>query len=100
MFSSEYLHEYDLPAAEVTVEIMSVEATEAQLAGGKKKKAPLVAFKGAEKKLLLNKTNAKAIAALYGNDTAAWPGKKVTLFRSTTEMAGETVACIRIRKSQ
>jgi hypothetical protein len=98
MYDSQYLHEYDLPKDEVTVEILSVEVGELTSQGGRKSKKPLVKFKGADKGLALNKTNGKAIAQMYGNDTAEWTGKKVTLFRSTTEMAGETVKCIRVKK--
>lgn len=98
MYDSQFLHEYDLTKDEVTVEIASVEVGELVSQGGRKSKKPLVKFKGADKGLALNKTNGKAIAALYGTDTNDWTGKKVTLFRSTTEMAGETVRCIRIKK--
>lgn len=99
MYDSQFLHEYDLTKDEVTVEIASVEVGELVAQGGRKSKKPLVKFKGAEKGLALNKTNGKAIAQMYGTDTADWIGKKVTLFRSTTEMAGETVRCIRVKKA-
>lgn len=98
MFDSPYLHEYDLKSDEVTVEIVKVEAGELTAAGGRTSKKPLVYFKGAEKALGLNKTNAKVLIGLYGTQTEEWTGKKVTLYRSTTEMAGETVRCIRIKK--
>ncbi len=61
---------------------------------------PVVKFKGAEKKLALNKTNAKAIIALYGPNTEDWPGKKVVLFKSRTQMGGEEVDCIRIKAAK
>jgi hypothetical protein len=47
--------------------------------------------------LLLNKTNAKTIARLYGNNPSAWTGKLITLFPATTSVGGEDVDCIRIR---
>lgn len=99
MYDSDWLHEYDLKADEVTVEITAVEAGELKTQGGKKK-APVVRFKGADKALALNKTNGKSIAALYGNDTSDWIGKSVTLFRSTTQFGSDTVKCIRIKKPQ
>lgn len=49
--------------------------------------------------LLLNKTNAKTIAKLYGNSPAAWVGKLISLFPSTTSVGGEDVDCIRVRNS-
>lgn len=101
MYDSEWLHEYDLPSDTVTVEIAAVEAGELKTQGGKKRQ-PVVRFtangKALAKALALNKTNGKAIAQLYGNQVEAWVGKKITLFRTTTQMAGETVACIRVRK--
>lgn len=47
--------------------------------------------------LLLNKTNAKTIAQLYGRRPANWVGKLIALYPSTTEAFGETVDCIRVR---
>jgi hypothetical protein len=47
--------------------------------------------------LLLNKTNAKAVAQLYGKRPADWVGKWVTLYPTTTEVGGETRDCIRVR---
>jgi hypothetical protein len=48
------------------------------------------------KKLALNKSNALAIGALYGQETDAWLGKQITLFPSTTQFNGQQVACIRV----
>jgi len=42
-------------------------------------------------------TNSKSIAKLYGPFIEDWAGKKITLFASTTRLAGETVECLRIR---
>lgn len=47
--------------------------------------------------LLLNKTNAKAIAQLYGKRPADWVGKWIQLYPTTTEVGGETRDCIRVR---
>lgn len=47
--------------------------------------------------LLLNKTNAKAIAQLYGKRPADWLGKWIQLYPTTTEVGGETRDCIRVR---
>lgn len=47
--------------------------------------------------LLLNKTNAKTIAQLYGKRPADWVGKWIQLYPTTTEVGGETRDCIRVR---
>ena len=97
LFDSDYLHHYDLPEKEYVVEIDKVEACELTGQGGRKTKKPLVFFKGHKKALGLNKTNAKTIIRLYGTQVEDWVGKRVTLYETTTEMAGETVECIRVR---
>jgi len=45
----------------------------------------------------LNPTNRKTISTLYGTKPSAWAGKFITLYPTTTEMAGQTVDCIRVR---
>jgi hypothetical protein len=47
--------------------------------------------------LALNKTNAKTVAGLYGNKPAAWVGRLITLYPTTTDVGGRTEDCIRIR---
>jgi hypothetical protein len=47
--------------------------------------------------LLLNKTNAKTIAQLYGKRPKDWEGKWIQLYPTTTEIGGETRDCIRVR---
>ena len=61
---------------------------------------PVVYFRGKEKGLGLNKTNANAIVKAYGDDSDGWPGKGLELFPSTTEYMGDTVDCIRLRAVQ
>jgi hypothetical protein len=95
----DYLFAFDLNGKDVTLTIDRVVGGEIVGPGGKKSKKPLCYFReGREKKPLgLNSTNCKAIAALYGNDTDGWVGKRITLFPTTTQMGGETVDCIRVR---
>ena len=49
------------------------------------------------KKLVLNKTNAKAITKALGNETNDWLGKKIALYPTTCQAFGSTVDCIRVR---
>lgn len=53
-----------------------------------------------EKRLVLNKTNAKIIAGLYGFEVDHWRGKRITLYPTQCEAFGETVDCIRVRKER
>jgi hypothetical protein len=46
---------------------------------------------------VLNRTNAKRIAKLYGPDTDKWLGKPITLYPSECDFGDETVPCLRVR---
>lgn len=98
MFDREYIGSWDLGGRDVTVTIERVEGR--TLSNGKQKnKKPVVFFVGKEKGLALNKTMGKVVAAMYGTDTKAWVGQKVTLYPTTTTFGSETLDCIRIRPS-
>ncbi len=103
LFDSTYLRWFDLNGSPALVRIEKVERLELTLRGGAKKKAPvatLALVKGEiehMKPLVLNRTNAEAIAALHGNRPAEWTGKEIVLFQTTTKLKGVEVNCIRIR---
>lgn len=48
--------------------------------GGRKESKPVIYFDKNKKGAVLNKTNAKSIAAEYGGETDDWKGKQVKLF--------------------
>jgi hypothetical protein len=59
---------------------------------------PAVWFKEEEKALILNITNGKKIEQICGTgDPDKWPGKRIVIFPTETELRGETVDCIRVR---
>ncbi len=98
LFDKEYLYAYDLEGKDVTVVIESVKGGTLVGTGGKSNKKPVLRFRGKEKALALNITNARVIAALYGGfDTELWIGKAVTLYPTTTTFGAQTVDCIRVR---
>lgn len=99
MFDSEWVRAWDLGGKPCTVTITKVEAGVLENHRAKKKdKKPVVWFKGASKPLALNKTNAKTIAALYGNDTTAWLGKAITIYPTQTSFGNEQgIDCIRVK---
>lgn len=58
---------------------------------------PVLYFEGKEKGLVLNKTNANAIAYAYGDDTVDWRGGEVELFTVMTDFQGKPVEAVRVR---
>jgi len=93
MFPSKYVACGDLKGMDVPVKIQRIEMED--VSNGELK--PIVYFVGMKKGLVLNRTNAKRIAANHGPETNGWIGKEIILYPSETEFKGETVPCIRVR---
>lgn len=98
MYSKEFVYAYDLEGKDVTVTIERVKAGKITGTDGKQTAKPVLFFKGSEKGLALNITNARTIAGLYGGfDSDLWIGKKITLYPTTTTFGRQSMDCIRIR---
>lgn len=97
MFPSDYLSAVELQGKDCPVEIESISNPELRLEGGATAKRWTIGFKGKQKKFVLNKTNAKTIIKLHGNEAKSWIGKTVVLYPTKCKLKGETVDCIRIR---
>jgi hypothetical protein len=97
LVNPDYLGAYSIPeGGDLTVTIDVVRSEEITMAGGKKEVCSVARIKG-NKPWILNMTNQKAIARLYGPFIEDWQGKDVTLYAGTTKFGGETVECIRVR---
>lgn len=97
LINTDYIGAYAIPEGEdLTVRIEYVQVEEVHGAQGKKDMCSVAHLKG-HKPMILNVTNSKSIAKLYGPYIEDWAGKPITLFASTTRLAGETVECLRIR---
>lgn len=97
LVNPDYIGAYALPEGQdMTVTIESVSREIVTSAGGKKDECTVARLVG-QKPMILNATNSKSIAKLYGPYIEDWVGKHITLFASTTRLSGETVECIRIR---
>lgn len=91
-FPSQYLKAADLGGREIRVTMGRVERETI----GTDKKLVLY-FKGKEKGLVLNKTNANTIGDGYGDDTDEWFDQPVVLFSVKTDYQGKVVDAIRCR---
>lgn len=90
-FPSKYIAAADLQGRQVDVEIERVEMEDI---GDDHK--PVAYFVGKSKGLVLNKTNASAIADLYGDETDAWIGRVIIIFPTKTDFNGRRVDAVRI----
>lgn len=89
---SKYLKASDLAGREFRMRIKAV-----KLENIRGTNRPVLYLEKAQKGLILNKTNAAAIAALYGTETDGWPGKDLTLFPTMVDFRGRPVPTIRIK---
>lgn len=100
LMSSDKLHAADLQGRDHVVTIERVAQGEYPDHEDARKKVykPDLYFKGKQKPLGLNSTNARTIAKLLGsNKVENWIGKAITLYPTTTMAFGEEHECIRIR---
>ena len=98
LFDNTYLGAWDLEDGDVIVTIKRVVVETITGQNGKKDQCPVMYFEGGRGKgMIVNKTNAKTAAKMYGNDVDAWIGKRIRLYADTTSVGGETVPCVRVR---
>lgn len=91
-FPSKYLKASDLQGREVKVVMANVER---EKIGDDHK--PVLYFKGKDKGVVLNKTNAATIGDAYGDDTDDWYDQKIILFSVMVDFQGKVGPAIRMR---
>lgn len=97
LINPDYIGAYALPnGQDMTVTIDYVQRETVTGSGGKKEDCTVAHLVG-QKPMILNVTNSKSIAKLYGPYIEEWSGKQVTLYASMTKLAGEMVECLRVR---
>lgn len=91
-FPSQYIKASDLQGREIRVTMARVDrekiGTDTKL---------VLYFKGKDKGLVLNKTNANTIGDAYGDDTDDWYDQPLILFSVKTDYQGKVVDATRCR---
>jgi hypothetical protein len=95
-FRSKYLRANDLDADE-EIEAIIVGAQTETMRDGQKK--PVLHFDDGGA-LVLNATNARAIASKLGDDTETWRGHVIMIHRSVTDFPQPDTPCLRVRVPQ
>lgn len=100
-FDSAYLGAWDLPTdRECVVTIERVEKGTLTGLKGKSDKKAILYFRGKEKPLAANRTNAKTIAAMYGPNPREWVGKQIAMYvAKNVDTPNGPVDAIRVRPS-
>ncbi len=91
-FPSKYLKAADLQGREIKVIMSNVEK---EKIGDDLK--PVLYFKGKERGVVLNKTNARTITDAYGDDTEDWYDQEIILFSLMIDFQGKVGPAIRMR---
>lgn len=94
-YPSKFLAAEDLAGRPANVTIVSAEVKDIGQGADKDRKIVL-GFSGKSKMLVCNKTNAKTIAKLYGDETDDWIGKMITIAPREVEFQGDMVWAIRV----
>ena len=94
-FPSNYLKASDIQGKEPLV---TIDRVVFEPVGRKREMKAVIYFKGKDKGVVLNKTNANKIVEITGSAiTEEWDGAQIRLYATETEFAGETVDCIRVK---
>lgn len=98
LINPDYIGVYSLNGKkEMNVTIVKVVREIVTGNGGKKEECTIAKLKDM-KPFILNRTNSKAITKLAGSPYIEdWEGLTITVFATTTSVAGETVECLRVR---
>jgi hypothetical protein len=93
VFASKFLKAADLNGRTVRVKIANVHS-EAMNDGQNK---PVLYFVGAQKGLVMNRTNSTTLAMVFGDDTDNWIGATIELFPMTVPFQGQMQPAIRVK---
>lgn len=91
-FPSNYLKSADLQGRVAKLKISDVRS---EMIGSDQKL--VMFFQGKERGMVLNKTNARTIADVYGNDTDQWQGGEIEVFSMKVDFQGRMVDGLRVR---
>jgi hypothetical protein len=94
IFPSRWLKAADLGPDGETVTIRKITM---ELVGEDRENKPVITFDEIDKELVLNVTNANAIADVTGEDDSDnWPGQVIKLVRSRVQFGAKTVDAVRV----
>ena len=99
MFKGQYLAAVEFGQRQPTFTVKSIKIVALEGEDGKSKDRGVVYFSETERGLVLCKTNAILIAAMFGPDTDSWVGKRVTLHAQDVQLGRDQVLGVRVKGS-
>lgn len=98
LFPTRFVAAADLNGKQFTLTIRSVTLEDMQSHDQKTVTKPCLWFSNATKGMVLNKTNTMIIADLYGPETDAWAGKRITIYATKVRAFGKLEEAVRVRE--
>lgn len=98
-FKGEFITAVELGEKKPTLTISHVKAVKLEDDKGKMKNRPVVFFSETDRGLVLCRTNALCLAAMFGEETDSWPGKKVTIHSEMVQVGPERKPGVRLSGS-
>jgi hypothetical protein len=99
LIASDYIAAADFGGKQPTLTIKSVQLVGLEDEKGKQQRRGVIHFKEAERGWILNRTNVEYLAAMFGQETDLWIGKRVTLLSVPVQFGAEKTEGIRIAGS-
>jgi hypothetical protein len=98
LYPTKYLTAADLDGKAFTLTIRDVTLEEMKTHDNKMVQKPVAWFERAQRGFVLNATNARIIAALYGDNTENWRGCRITIYATRVKAFGSNVDAIRVKE--
>jgi hypothetical protein len=101
LFKGSYLSAIEFNGREPTFTIVSVKLVKLESIDkpGTERDRGVIAFKEIDRGFVLNRSNAEALAKMWGTETDKWVGKRVTLFATPVRVGPKTELGIRVKGS-
>jgi len=97
LFPSNYISGDLLRGRSITITIEEIKPrAPVKMLGGKTEEKVVVCMAGKDKRWILNKTNARLLAGLFGPETTGWVGKTVVLRGELVRFGKDMVDGIRV----
>lgn len=99
LFPGSYLSAVEMGDRLITGTITDVKKVELDQEDGTKKARGCVFFQGTTRGWVMCKTTAQCVAAMFGEDTAGWMGKRITLYATEVQVGKERKPAVRVKGS-
>ncbi len=98
---SRFLHSQEFKGKDVTLTIARIEMEELEDENNKKKMKGVISFQESPKLLVINRTNSDCLKGMFGRETDAWIGKRITFYPAPfyNNFTKEHTTCIRVKGS-